>query len=144
MEITDILSRLNGVKGGDGQWSARCPCRNDDNNPSLSVAEENGRILMHCHRGSGCDVFKICESIGISVAEIMPDDPQPQKTKSGLTLVATYDYIDKDGQLLFQKLRYLDENGKKTFRQRRPKDGGGNLLACLWLTLESNCSVSNR
>ena len=125
MEITDILSRLNGVKGGDGQWSARCPCRNDDNNPSLSVAEENGRILMHCHRGSGCDVFKICESIGISVAEIMPDDPQPQKTKSGLTLVATYDYIDKDGQLLFQKLRYLDENGKKTFRQRRPKDGGG-------------------
>jgi 5S rRNA maturation endonuclease (ribonuclease M5) len=125
MEITDILSRLNGVKGGDGQWSARCPCRNDDNNPSLSVAEENGRILMHCHRGSGCDVFKICESIGISVAEIMPDDPQPQKTKSGLTLVAAYDYIDKDGQLLFQKLRYLDENGKKTFRQRRPKDGGG-------------------
>ena len=125
MEITDILSRLNGVKGGDGQWSARCPCRNDDNNPSLSVAEENGRILMNCHRGSGCDVFKICESIGISVAEIMPDDPQPQKTKSGLTLVATYDYIDKDGQLLFQKLRYLDENGKKTFRQRRPKDGGG-------------------
>ena len=125
MEITDILSRLNGVKGGDGQWSARCPCRNDDNNPSLSVAEENGRILMHCHRGSGCDVFKICESIGISVAEIMPDDPQPQKTKSGLTLVATYDYIDKDGQLLFQKLRYLDENGKKTFRQRRPKDGSG-------------------
>lgn len=124
MEITDLLSRLNGVKGGDGQWSARCPCRNDDNNPSLSVAEENGRILMHCHRGSGCDVFKICESIGISVAEIMPDDPQPQK-KSGLTLVASYDYIDQDGQLLFQKLRYLDENGKKTFRQRRPKDGGG-------------------
>lgn len=125
MEVTDVLTRLNGVKGGDGQWSARCPCRNDDNNPSLSIAEENGRILMHCHRGSGCDVFKICESIGISVAEIMPDDPKPQKTKSGLTLVASYDYIDEAGQLLFQKLRYLDENGKKTFRQRRPKDGGG-------------------
>lgn len=125
MEVTDVLSRLNGVKGGDGQWSARCPCRNDDQNPSLSIAEENGRILMHCHRGSGCDVFKICESIGISVAEIMPDDPKPQKTKSGLTLVAAYDFINEDGQLLFQKLRYLDENGKKTFRQRRPKDGGG-------------------
>lgn len=125
MEVTDVLARLNGVKGSDGQWSARCPCRNDDNNPSLSVAEENGRILMHCHRGNGCDVFKICESIGISVAEIMPDDPKPQKTKTGLTLVATYDFIDETGQLLFQKLRYLDENGKKTFRQRRPKDGGG-------------------
>ena len=125
MEITEVLSRLNGVKGGDGQWSARCPCRNDDNNPSLSIAEENGRILMHCHRGSGCDVFKICESIGIKVGEIMPDDPRPQKNKPGLTLVAEYDFIDENGQLLFQKIRYLDENGKKTFRQRRPKEGGG-------------------
>jgi len=123
MEITDLLSRLNGVKGGNGQWSARCPCRNDDNNPSLSVAEENGRILMHCHRGNGCDVFKICESMGIKVGDIMPDDPIPKK--SGLTLVATYDYINEHGELLFQKVRYLDENGKKTFRQRRPKAGGG-------------------
>lgn len=121
--VTDVLSRLNGVKGGNGQWSARCPCRNDDNNPSLSIAEENGRILMHCHRGSGCDVFKICESIGVKVGDIMPDDPSPKK--GGLTLVATYDYIDENGELLFQKVRYLDENGKKTFRQRRPKDGGG-------------------
>ena len=121
--VTDLLTRLEGVKGGNGQWSARCPCRNDDNNPSLSIAEENGRILMHCHRGNGCDVFKICESIGVKVAEIMPADPTPQK--SGLTLVATYDYISQDGELLFQKVRYLDENGKKTFRQRRPKSGGG-------------------
>lgn len=121
--VTDVLSRLNGVKGGNGQWSARCPCRNDDNNPSLSIAEENGRILMHCHRGSGCDVFKICESIGVKVGDIMPDDPTPKG--GGLTQVATYDYINEDGELLFQKVRYLDENGKKTFRQRRPKSSGG-------------------
>lgn len=121
--VTDLLSRLNGVKGGNGQWSARCPCRNDDNNPSLSVAEENGRILMHCHRGSGCDVFKICESIGVKVGDIMPDEPMPKK--GGLTQVATYDFVDENGELLFQKVRYLDENGKKTFRQRRPKAGGG-------------------
>lgn len=121
--VTDVLSRLNGVKGGNGQWSARCPCRNDDNNPSLSIAEENGRILMHCHRGSGCDVFKICESIGVKVGDIMPDDPTPKG--GGLTQVATYDYINESGELLFQKVRYLDENGKKTFRQRRPKSSGG-------------------
>lgn len=121
--VADVLSRLNGVKGGNGQWSARCPCRNDDNNPSLSIAEENGRILMHCHRGSGCDVFKICESIGVKVGDIMPDDPTPKG--GGLTQVATYDYINEDGELLFQKVRYLDENGKKTFRQRRPKSSGG-------------------
>ena len=106
--VPDLLTRLNGVKGGDGQWSARCPCRNDDNNPSLSIAEENGRILMHCHRGNGCDVFKICESIGIRVGDLMPEDPLPKK--SGLTTVATYNYIDENGELLFQKVRYLDEN----------------------------------
>ena len=61
--------------------------------------------------------------MGIKVGDIMPDDPMPKK--SGLTLVATYDYIDENGELLFQKVRYLDENGKKTFRQRRPKAGGG-------------------
>ena len=125
MEVTEVLSRLNDVKGGDGQWSARCPCRNDDNNPSLSIATENGRILMHCHRGDGCDVFKICDSIGIKVAEIMPDDPKPQKNKTNLTLVASYDFVDEAGRLLFQKLRYLDASGKKTFRQRRPKEDGG-------------------
>jgi len=125
IQIEEFLSRLNGVKGGNGQWSARCPCRNDDNNPSLSVAEDNGKILMHCHRGNGCDVFKICESIGVSVSDIMPDDPMPPKPKSGLTMVATYDYVDEGGRTLFQKVRYIDENGKKTFRQRRPKPGGG-------------------
>lgn len=123
IDTADLLSKFAGVTGGNGQWSARCPCRNDDNNPSLSIAEQNGRILMHCHRGNGCDVFKICESINVAISDIMPTDPSPQK--SGLTLIATYDFKDENGQLLFQKLRYLDESGKKTFRQRRPKPGGG-------------------
>src|SRR5262249_30080107 len=36
--------------------------------------------------------------------------------------VATYDYIDQDGELLYQVLKYANP---KTFRQRRPDGNGG-------------------
>lgn len=49
MTLEEILSRLEGVKGGNGQYSARCPAH-DDHNASLSVASgENGEILLYCH-----------------------------------------------------------------------------------------------
>ena len=40
-------------------------------------------------------------------------------------LVATYDYTDKDGTLLYQVLKYQNADGGKTFRQRRPDGKGG-------------------
>ena len=43
-----------------------------------------------------------------------------EKRKENLTLVATYDYHDEHGELLFQKLRYINEDGKKRFFQRKP------------------------
>jgi hypothetical protein len=74
---------------------------------------------VFCHAGR-CDTKKICESIGLSVADLFPARPSNK-----LSLVKTYDYYDRDGVLLFQKLRFLDGNGKKTFRQRKPDGAGG-------------------
>lgn len=48
---------------------------------------------------------------------------KPEKER--LTLVATYDYLDANGELLFQKQRFVNQDGKKTFRQRRPDGAGG-------------------
>ncbi len=48
----------------------------------------------------------------------MPERAQP--TRLG-RLVATYDYFDEQGELLYQACRF----DPKDFRQRRPKDGGG-------------------
>jgi len=72
--------------------------------------------------------------MGIQKSELFPPkdikDVETRKVKvnapkqSKLSLVATYDYRDAEGTLLFQKQRFVDENGKKTFRQRRP-DGNG-------------------
>lgn len=130
--VGNFLSKLEGVKRSGANWAARCPCRNDDMNPSLSIGEgKDGRVLVTCHRGNdACSVDEICDAMGISKNDLFPpksmlEEPQTtrvkvQAEKSGkLTLVKSYDYRDAEGNLLFQKQRFVDEKGKKTFRQRR-------------------------
>jgi len=121
IDIDDFLGRFEGVKGGNNQWQARCPCRNDDENPSLAIAYKDERILVNCFRGANaCNVQEICAEVGVSLNDLFPDKPKEQK----LSKVAEYDYYDEAGELLFQKVRYIDQDGRKTFRQRRPVDGG--------------------
>lgn len=121
--VENVLSKLSNVKKAGSNWHASCPCRVDDENPSLSVKEgDDGRVLLSCHYGSPCNVNQICESMGIKVKDLYP--PEKQTTQSVATkrnkLVKAYPYRDENGVLLFEKLRYVTEDGKKTFRQRRP------------------------
>ena len=74
MTIHDILSRLEGVKGGNGQWTACCP-NHGDTHQSLSVAVgKDGRVLMKCH--AGCAVGDIAQAIGLTVKDLFTE-PQP-------------------------------------------------------------------
>lgn len=116
----DFLDKLRGVTPTGNGWEARCPCRDDDDNPSLAISEDNrnGNILVTCHRGIPCSTKEICESMGISVSALFP--PEKRQTKEKLTFVKAYDYTDEDGTLLFQKVRYVNEQGKKKFLQRKP------------------------
>jgi len=119
-----FLSKLQSVKKNGNNWSAKCPCREDDENPSLSIGQgDDGRVLVTCHRGIPCSVEEICSHVGMTVAELMPEK-QSEKKSSKLELVETYDYRDSQGDLQFQKLRFIDETGKKTFRQRRKANDG--------------------
>ena len=131
LHTDEFLSRLNGVRDTPNGWEARCPCRNDDDNPSLSISEDakTGNILVTCHRGSPCSTKEICESAGVTLAALFPPQKRTNNTKAKLDLVKTYDYIDESGELLFQKLRYIDSDGKKTFRQRKPDGQGGWVYA---------------
>lgn len=123
--VDNFISRLSGVRETPNGWEAKCPCRNDDDNPSLAIGidKSNNNILVTCHRGSPCTSAEICGAMGLTQAALFPKSKQTKKTE--LTLVKTYDYTDEGGNLLFQKLRYVDENGKKTFRQRKPDGRGG-------------------
>lgn len=129
-EIDQFLGRLNGVKDNGSNWAAHCPCRNDDSNPSLSIGQgTDGRVLVTCHRGSGCTVDEICEAMNIQKSSLFPKSQQTEKIKKEkLTLVATYSYRDTDGTLLFQKQRLVNEEGRKTFRQRRPNPETGEWI----------------
>lgn len=144
--VQNFLDRLDGVRQTGGNFMARCPCRNDDNNPSLSVSEgTDGRVLIHCHRGNGCDAGEICASVGLTISDIMPQNStsaiyekpivkknkQPPSNKVSKTImkeqlkfVCSYDYINEFGELLFQKVRYINQNGVKTFRQRKLLENG--------------------
>lgn len=117
VHVDKFLSKLNGVRSTSNGWEARCPCRNDDDNPSLSIGlGQDDKVLVTCHRGQGCSVDEICRTVGMQIVDLYPEKKEERK----LSLVATYDYRNEDGKLLFQKQRFVDQWGKKTFRQRRP------------------------
>ena len=132
--VANFLGKLQGVKQSGTNWYARCPCRADDMNPSLSIGEgRDGRVLATCHRGNPCSLDEICKAMGLTHNDLFPKEKEAEvkvpvkaeKLSKNLSLVATYDYRDALGELLFQKQRYVDENGKKTFRQRKPDGEGG-------------------
>ena len=51
MTAETIASALGGRKVGQG-WVARCPAH-DDREPSLSIRDDDGKVLVRCH--AGCD-----------------------------------------------------------------------------------------
>ena len=69
-----LLSRLEGVsrahqKGKLTCWSARCPAH-ADKTPSLSLADDNGTLLLHCH--AGCTADEIVLAVGMDLADLFP------------------------------------------------------------------------
>ena len=114
MTAHEILSRLQGVKGGHGQWTARCPAHDDRKN-SLSVSEgNNGRVLLRCH--AGCDVDRITAALGLTTKDLFQGQADRAEKKIRPPVVATYRYLDDNGKLLAEKLRRAD----KSFIWRQP------------------------
>lgn len=113
MTAADLAARLDAKRNGDG-WQAKCPAH-EDTTPSLSISEGmDGRVLLHCH--AGCAVDEIVAALAMQTRNLFPDTGGNSRE-----IVATYDYTDADGTLLYQKVRYAP----KGFSQRRPDGLGG-------------------
>lgn len=98
----------------------RCPAH-DDRDPSLDVAEgQGGRVLFLC-RSRGCSFQAIMRALGLVDADGFPPAEASSKLSFTARVVATYDYRDEQGLLLFQTCRLYP----KDFRQRRPNGKGG-------------------
>jgi len=111
--LQKLLERLQGVRPTGSGFAARCP-NHDDQHASLAIAVEDGRILLHCH--AGCDTEAVCKAIGLKLSDLFPPRDRTEQ-------VATYNYRNPQGVLLFQVVRYKP----KAFRQRRP-DGKGDWI----------------
>ena len=90
---------------------ARCPSH-DDKNPSLSLRDVDGKMLVHCHAG--------CEQAAV-VAALKALGLWTEPRQSVSIIVATYDYSNEAGQLLYQVVR----TEPKGIFQRRPDGYGG-------------------
>ena len=106
-----LLDLVGARRCGDS-WVGRCPAHKD-RTPSLSVCERDGKILLHCL--AGCTYKAICSALGIENRALFT---APQGSPR---VLATYDYTDERGELLYQAVRYEP----KGFRQRRTDGKGG-------------------
>src|SRR4051794_14387479 len=118
-EVEHIARRLGGARKNGGGWDCRCPAH-DDHEPSLSLSVgEDGRLLWCCH--TGCDQADVLAGLR-KRGVLLNGDGREAKPKAGKgRIVATYDYTDEQGGLLFQAVRYQP----KDFKQRRPDGSGG-------------------
>lgn len=132
--IDKVLSQLSDAKRSGKGYIARCPAH-DDQQPSLSVREKpDGMVLLKCH--AKCRTESVCEAIGLGLADLFPKEGNGMSQQTNAAgngrasatatnghrrIVATYDYLDADGNLVHQTVRYAP----KDFHQRRPKPGGG-------------------
>ena len=110
MTAAEIANYLHGRKLPSG-WMARCPAH-DDKEPSLSLRDVDGTILVHCH--AGCSQRAVVDAL--KARGLWPEREVRQRRQ----IVAEYNYTDETGQLLYQVVR----TEPKGFFQRRP-DGPG-------------------
>ncbi len=115
MTTEGFLSRLKGVRASASGWTACCPAH-DDRNASLSVSEGRaGTVLVKCH--AGCTIERVVAAVGLELRDLFPNgNGRPGPRRSLGRMVATYDYRDESGGLLFQVCRFEP----KTFLQRHP------------------------
>ncbi len=122
-----VLGKLEGVKANGAGFMARCPVHEASGNghrPSLSVKQDGDRVLLKCF--GGCETAAVLGAIGLNLRDLFADESKPKartKTHKLGPIVATYDYHDWAGALIYQTCRYAEP--EKDFRQRRPDGRGG-------------------
>lgn len=80
MNLDPIRSRLEGVRGSDASFTAKCPAH-EDRDPSLSVTDKGDRIVLHCH--AGCETRDVLEAIGMGWDDVYAES-RPTRIKPSL------------------------------------------------------------
>lgn len=139
MDAWHLTEALGGKWRAERMHGTACCPAHADSKPSMSISERDGRLLVHCF--AGCPQEAVLEALkarglwpdGVTVelplngttgSASEPEDVDPfESVSSGphKRILATYDYTDSRGELLYQVVRF----DPKDFRQRRPDGNGG-------------------
>jgi hypothetical protein len=107
MNTGGLLARLKGVQRKGSGWQALCPAH-EDKNPSLSIDVRDDKILVFCH--AGCSQEAVLAALNLDMRDLFLETGVPEKRS-----VATYEYTNERGDLLYQVVRY-EPKGFSTVR----------------------------
>ena len=125
MDTEHIAKALGNAKQVNGNWLASCPVAghgrgNGDKNPSLSIKEDNGKLLFHCH--GGCDQHSVFDAV--RERNLLPALQRQEYSLALIkgelmtmpTLEQEWEYKDEVGDTLFVKRRFKTNTEKgKTY-----------------------------
>lgn len=127
MNAAELAAALGRPHREGREWRCLCPAH-ADHDPSLSITEKDGQLLVICR--AGCDQKDVIAAIKARGLWPEPDErdgnyAEPMHGRR-LNITATYDYVDEAEDFRFQVCRI--EPGKdgrpKDFLQRR-RNGSG-------------------
>ena len=104
-----IAGGLEGARRNGKGWMACCPAH-DDHNPSLSLTDGEGGVLVHCH--AGCSQESVIAALRWRGLWPKPESEPPRKT--------TYTYQHADGTPAFHVHRTDYPGGRKKIVQQLP------------------------
>jgi DNA-binding transcriptional ArsR family regulator len=70
-DFEDVLDRLNVASRNGEKAMCFCPAHDDRSNPSLSLKEENGKLLLHCF--AGCHPEDIVSKLGLEMKDLFSE-----------------------------------------------------------------------
>lgn len=117
MTLDDVLDRFDGVTRRGDDAMARCP-HHPDRTASLSISQGRDAVVLCCQ--AGCNTGDVLGAVGLKFSDLTDKPKSNGNGAAKRRQVADYDYVDEQGNLLYQVVRYEP----KDFRQRRP-DGAG-------------------
>jgi hypothetical protein len=123
-----ILARLRGVQQSGAGCMALCPAH-ADKNPSLSIREKNGRILLHCF--AGCSVDAICVAVGIEMHHLFTEPRLARKPEPLIVRDA-----EKQIALLRGRLTPRDRERNVTVVLARQENPNSAIVRALALAVE--------
>jgi protein tyrosine phosphatase len=100
--IDQILAKLRKVKKtSSNRWLACCPAH-EDKSPSLSIMQnETGKIFVHCF--AGCDGNAIMAAMGMTLADLYPEQINASKGLGKRPAFSAYDVlpmIEREAQIV--------------------------------------------